>query len=86
MASAAAPATVGHTLAIGAFHKPVNTADPSPDGKWLCVLLDSLHVVLLPEALDYHPSTGLALKWDNRIGECASAAACVMAACLAAGF
>lgn len=61
---------VGKTVAIGAFHVPVNGAQPSPDGAWIAVTFDSMHVVLLPEALDYHPLAGAALSWDARADRC----------------
>jgi hypothetical protein len=64
---------VAATAAVGRFGWPVNCAEPSPDGKWIAVLLDLMTVVLLPEALDYALSTALGIHFDDCVKMCGSA-------------
>jgi hypothetical protein len=35
------PVAFASTATVGQFAKAVNSAEPSPDGRWLCVLCDA---------------------------------------------
>lgn len=59
------------TRILAQFHGAVNCAEPSPCGRWVAVLTDSMTVTLLPEALDYQLRCGMMLKWPN-VGPCAA--------------
>ena len=63
---------VASTVAFGRFPTPVNCAEPSPDGAWIAVLTDTMHVVLLPEALDYCMAAGALVELDSTLKRCAS--------------
>jgi hypothetical protein len=61
------------TVAVGRFGSPIQCVEPSPDGRWLAVLSDAVSVTLLPEALDYALTTGLAIHFDDCLKTCAAA-------------
>lgn len=53
------------TQVLARFHGAVNCASPSPCGRWVAVLTDSMTVTVLPEALDYKTRCGMLLRWPD---------------------
>eukprot|EP00892_Ulva_mutabilis_P010234 jgi/Ulvmu1/7583/UM038_0006.1 len=54
----------------------VNCAQPSPCGRWVAVLTDSMTVMLLPEALDYKLRCGMLLLWPD-VGRPSRTSTCI---------
>lgn len=53
------------TQILARFHGAINCASPSPCGRWVAVLTDSMTVTLLPEALDYKLRCSMLLTWPD---------------------
>lgn len=53
------------TQVLARFHGAVNCASPSPCGRWVAVLTDSMTVTILPEALDYKTHCSMLIRWPD---------------------